>query len=120
MKILLVDDEKKFVSMLAKRLELRGIKVDYCYEPTSAIKNIEKGNKYDIAILDVKMPGMSGIELKRKLSDIDPKLKFIFLTGHGSNVDYNTGISEASHYLLKPLEINDLIEVLHILVPESM
>jgi len=119
MKILLVDDEKKFASMLAKRLELRGIKVDYFFEATNAIQEVENGKKYDVAILDVKMPGMGGIELRRKLSRMDSDLKFIFLTGHGSNVDYKTGVSEASYYLPKPLKINDLIETLYLVAPEK-
>jgi DNA-binding response OmpR family regulator len=119
MKVLLVDDEKKFASMLAKRLELRGIEVKYFFEATEAIKDVENGATYDVAILDVKMPCMGGIELRRKLSQMDSDLKFIFLTGHGSNVDYKTGVNEALYYLPKPLKINDLIERLQSVVPET-
>ncbi|MBF0452808.1 MAG: response regulator [Candidatus Magnetomorum sp.] len=118
MKILLVDDEKKFASMLAKRLELRGIEVDYFFDANSAIQRVENGNSYDIAVLDVKMPGMGGIELRRKLCRMAPQMKFIFLTGHGSSIDYKTGVNEASFYLPKPLKINDLIETLYVVAPE--
>jgi DNA-binding response OmpR family regulator len=112
MKVLLVDDEQKFAIMLAKRLALRGIDVDYVFKGEEAI--IEAGNKkYDVAILDVKMPGIGGIELKRKLSRLAPDMKIIFLTGHGSESDFETGSAEAAYYLTKPLQIEKLIEVLH-------
>ena len=71
MKILLVDDEKKFVMMLAKRLALRGIEVDYVYTAEEAVAKVES-NLYDVAILDVKMPGIGGIELERKLKALVP------------------------------------------------
>ena len=119
MNILLVDDEKKFASMLAKRLKLRGIKVDYFFDANTAIQRVENCKNYDVAVLDVKMPGMGGIELRRKLSSIDPRMKFIFLTGNGSKNDYKTGISEASYYLPKPLKINDLIETLYVVAPQN-
>ena len=64
MKVLLVDDEKKFAMMLAKRLVLRGIDVDFVHTGEAAIENAGK-TRYDVAILDVKMPGIGGIELKR-------------------------------------------------------
>lgn len=112
MKILLVDDEKKFAMMLAKRLELRGIGVDYVYTGEEALEEA-KNKKYDVAILDVKMPGIGGIELKRKLSRLAPELKIIFLTGHGSEADFETGSAEAAYYLTKPLQIEKLIEILN-------
>ena len=112
MKILLVDDEKKFAMMLAKRLELRGIGVDYVYTGEEALEEA-KTNKYDVAILDVKMPGIGGIELERKLSRLAPEMKIIFLTGHGSETDFETGSAEAAYYLTKPLQIEKLIEILN-------
>jgi DNA-binding response OmpR family regulator len=110
-KILLVDDEKKFAVMLSKRLALRGIEVDYVFSGEDAVKKVE-GYRYDLAILDVKMPGIGGIELQRKLRKLDPGLKFIFLTGHGSENDFQVGSSEASHYLAKPLQIEALVKIL--------
>ena len=82
MKILLVDDEKKFAMMLSKRLALRGIEVDVAFTGKEAIVSVEN-NRYDVAILDVKMPGIGGIELERKLKALAPGMKSIFLTGHG-------------------------------------
>jgi DNA-binding response OmpR family regulator len=112
MKVLLVDDEKKFAMMLSKRLVLRGIDVDYAYTGEEALVMAEN-SKYDVAILDVKMPGIGGIELERKLSGLAPGMKFIFLTGHGSEIDFEIGSAEAAYYLAKPLQIEKLIEILH-------
>ena len=112
MKVLLVDDEKKFAMMLSKRLALRGIDVNYVYTGEEALVMAEN-SRYDVAILDVKMPGIGGIELKRKLSGLAPGMKFIFLTGHGSETDFEIGSAEAAYYLAKPLQIEKLIEILH-------
>ncbi len=112
MKILLVDDEKKFVMMLAKRLALRGIDVDYAFTGDEALTKV-KNNIYDVAILDVKMPGIGGIQLARKLKALVPGMKSIFLTGHGSEADFTAGSAEAAYYLAKPLKIEELIETLH-------
>ena len=112
MKVLLVDDEKKFAMMLSKRLALRGIDVDYVYTGEEAMVKA-KDSPYDVAILDVKMPGIGGIELKRKLHRLIPDIKIIFLTGHGSKSDFETGSAEAACYLAKPLQIEELIRILH-------
>ena len=111
MKVLLVDDERKFATMLAKRLLLRGIDIDYVYTGAEAIVKAET-QRYDVAILDVKMPGIGGIELERKLKELDPGLKIIFLTGHGSKTDFDTGSAEATCYLAKPIQIDELIKIL--------
>ena len=112
MKVLLVDDEEKFVLMLAKRLDLRGIQSKFVYSGAEAIALVEKGEHFDVAVLDVKMPGIGGIDLRRKLGEMDPQMKFVFLTGHGSNIDYKIGASEAAFYLPKPLNIDELIKTL--------
>jgi two-component system, OmpR family, response regulator len=116
MRVLLVDDEQKFALMLAKRLELRGITVAVSFSAEEALGRVEQDERFDVAILDVKMPGIGGIELKRRLSPLDPQMKFVFLTGHGSHMDYTLGINEAEDYLPKPLKIDALIETLHRLI----
>jgi DNA-binding response OmpR family regulator len=112
MKVLLVDDERKFAAMLAKRLKLRGIDIDYVSTGEDAVVKAETGT-YDVAILDVKMPGIGGFELERKLNKLDPAMKIIFLTGHGSLSDFETGSAKAAFYLAKPLKIEELIKILH-------
>ena len=112
MKVLLVDDEQKFATMLAKRLALRGIDIEYVYTGEDAIVKVE-AERYDVAILDVKMPGIGGIELVQKLKELDPGIKVIFLTGHGSKADFETGSLKSTHYLAKPIKIDELIMILH-------
>ena len=112
MKVLLVDDEERFVSMLAKRLILRGIDAHWLCSGEEALKEAEK-NHYDLALLDVKMPCMSGIELRKKLHELRPDMKFIFLTGHGSKNDFDAGSAKAAFYLAKPLKIEDVLEKIH-------
>jgi DNA-binding response OmpR family regulator len=118
MKVLLVDDEQKFVLMLAKRLALRGIQADVFFSGKKALDTVQQGNRFDVAILDVKMPGIGGIELKRRLALLDGRMKFVFLTGHGSQMDYAAGALEAENYLPKPLQIDVLIETLNRLTGE--
>ena len=112
MKILLVDDETKFAMMLSKRLTLRGINIDFVNTAEDAMAKAAK-NKYDVAILDVKMPGIGGLELKRKLIDLAPEMKFVFVTGHGSETDYTAGSTDETYYLAKPLQIDTLLKILH-------
>ena len=119
MKVLLVDDEQKFALMLCKRLELRGMTAEVFFSGEQALAAVEAGSRFDVAVLDVKMPGIGGIELKRRLSALDPDMKFVFLTGHGSGTDYETGHMEAEDYLPKPLKIEQLVETLNRLAPES-
>lgn len=113
MKILLVDDEEELVSTLAQRLEFRGMKADWASDPEKALELVSQ-NHYQVAVLDVKMPGINGFELKQRLENRDPDLKFIFMTGHGSEVYYRQGCSETgeAYYLVKPVDITRLIEKL--------
>ncbi|MBF0099412.1 MAG: response regulator [Desulfobacterales bacterium] len=111
MRILLVDDEKELVSTLAERLQLRGIEADWVTQPEKALKLTEE-KQYDIAVLDIKMPKIGGLQLKKILQKKWPNMKFIFLTGHGSEDDYRAGSAEAGaqFYLVKPVKIESLIE----------
>jgi DNA-binding response OmpR family regulator len=109
MKLLLVDDEEKFVSRLAERLELRGFKADWATTYDEALAKIGT-ETYDIAILDIKMPAMSGIDLKKRMEEMAPDMKFIFVTGHGSEQDYDTVCREAVCCIIKPFKIEALVE----------
>ena len=111
MRVLLVDDERDFVSTLSERLSLRGIDAEWAVHSDDAILKL-KDHRYDIAVLDIKMPGLGGIELKKILAEKAPDMKFIFLTGHGSEEDFNQIVSQGSdkYYLVKPIQIDELIE----------
>jgi len=106
--ILLVDDETELVSALAERLNLRGIEADYATDGDSATEKV-RGKAYDLAVLDMKMPGLSGLDLKKKLQRLRPGMRFIFMTGHGSEEDFRAGSAEAAGYLVKPVRIEDLL-----------
>jgi DNA-binding response OmpR family regulator len=112
MKLLLVDDEEKFVSRLAERLEIRGFEADWATDCFEALHKAEE-KAYDIAVLDVKMPCLPGIDLKKKLEKMSPHMKFIFVTGHGSEEDYDIARKEGSSYIIKPFKIETLIECIN-------
>lgn len=108
MKILLVDDEQELVSTLAERLEIRGVEAHWFTSAAKALKSAESIS-YDIAVLDVKMPVVSGLELRDLLHKKYPDMKFIFLTGHGSEEDYKQGTVDGACYLIKPISIEVLM-----------
>ncbi len=111
MRVLLVDDEKELVTTMAERLSYRGIDAEWATSAENALKLAET-KTYDIALLDVKMPKISGIELKKRLKSKHAGMKFIFLTGHGSEDDFRAGTAETgtAYYLVKPIKIEALIE----------
>jgi DNA-binding response OmpR family regulator len=111
MRVLLVDDEEQLVSTLAERLALRGIDARWASSSTAALELVQS-EKFDLAVLDVKIPKISGLELKKMLQTLDPQMKFIFMTGHGSEDDFKIGAAEAGKdfYLVKPVKIEALID----------
>lgn len=110
MRVLLVDDEDEMVTALAERLSLRGIEADWVSSGEDAIARVTH-KKYDIVVLDVKMPGMSGLETMEQVQKLQPETKVIFLTGHGSVSDFNSCIEAgACFYLMKPTNIDVLVE----------
>jgi len=113
LKVLLVDDEEEMVTALAERLSLREIAADWVLCGLDAVARVRE-ERYDVVVLDVKMPGMSGLEAMVEIQRIQPSIKIIFLTGHGSAADCEAGTSAgASFYLIKPIDINVLIDRLY-------
>ena len=109
-RVLLVDDEEELVSTVAERLELRGIEAEACTSGTAALQLLEQ-QEFDVVVVDVKMPGMDGLELLRRIKTIRPKSQVILLTGRGSGKESQRGLAEgAFDYLIKPINIDDLIE----------
>ncbi|MBS3754504.1 MAG: response regulator [Desulfobacterales bacterium] len=107
--ILLVDDEEEFVSTLAERLEIRGFESKAAYSGDQALSLIES-NDYDVVVLDVKMPGMDGLEVMNHIKARRPEMPVILLTGHGSTKEGMEGMHKgAFDYLMKPLDIDELI-----------
>jgi DNA-binding response OmpR family regulator len=111
---LLVDDEVEFVSTLAERLVIRGIDAVWATTSEEAIACLTSGD-FDLAVLDVKMPKKGGLALKNELQAKAPQMKFMFLTGYGSEKDFQA-VSEqvgTDFYLVKPVDIDALIEKMH-------
>ena len=112
MKILLVDDEEEFIHALAERLETRGFASAVAYDGEQALAMVKK-DQPEIMVLDLRMPGMHGMEVLRHVKRDHPDVQVIILTGHGSEADRE--LSEelgAFAYLQKPVNINQLVDVM--------
>ena len=112
-KVLLVDDEVGFADILAKRLGKRGMAVTPVYTGTEAIQTIRK-NDFHVAVLDLKMEDLDGIEVLKIFKKAYPEMAVIMLTGHGSEQAAKEGIQYgAFDYLTKPCELEDLVKKIH-------
>jgi len=111
MKVLLVDDEEELVTTLAERLSFRGVDAQWATTGYDAVALV-KDEPFDVVVLDVKMPHLDGIQLKKELERIRPAMNYVFVTGHGSEEDFRVGSAEAGHYLAKPLDIETLVATL--------
>lgn len=111
-KVLLVDDEEDFVEMLSLRLKELGEKVIVAYSGQEGLDTLAD-TSVDVVILDIKMPGMDGIETLREIKKQFPLVEVIMLTGHGSTETAVQGMKlGAFDYLLKPADFSDLSEKL--------
>ena len=99
--VLLVDDEAEFIDTLGKRLARRGLTVHLAHSGQEAL---------DVVVLDVKMPGMDGIEALQKIKASKPELEVVMLTAH-ANVEVAMRGMElgAFDYLMKPVELDELL-----------
>ncbi len=111
-RVLLVDDEADFVETLAERLELRGFDPSVALDGETALQKLAECEP-QIMLLDLKMPGMSGLEVLRKSLRLQPGLAVIMLTGHGSDMERDEAMaSGAKNYLQKPVDIGTLVTLL--------
>ena len=111
-KVLLVDDEREFVQTLSERLLLREMGSAVAYDGESALSLI-KEDEPEVMILDLKMPGIDGIEVLRRVKSTNPEVEVIILTGHGSEADREVCMTlGAFAYLHKPVDIELLSETL--------
>jgi len=109
-RVLLVDDEEGYVHVLANRLSLRHMEVTKAHSGQEAIQAL-RGRDFDVAVLDLKMEDMDGIEVLKILKKLDPEMEIIMLTGHGSEQAAREGIQYgAFDYLSKPCELEELLE----------
>lgn len=109
-RIMIVDDEERFRTTLTKRLIERQLDVTSSGSGAEALAEIKK-KLYDVVVLDVKMPGLSGIETLAEIKKISSGIEVILLTGHASVDSAVDGMRLGAYdYLLKPCEIETLLE----------
>ncbi|BBO72250.1 two-component system response regulator [Desulfosarcina alkanivorans] len=108
-RLLLIDDEDAFVRVLTKRMAKRHIDVTPAFSGTEALQRMRRAD-FDVAMLDLKMEGMDGIEVLKILKKMVPQLPVIMLTGHGCHVSAQDAIANgAFDYLSKPYDFEDLL-----------
>lgn len=110
-RLLLADDEERFLSTTRILLGKRGVEnVETATTGQDALKILRKG-RIDVVVLDVKMPGMDGVEVLRKIKHEHPLVEVIMLTGHGSIESAVDGLKlGAFDYVIKPVDVANLLE----------
>jgi DNA-binding NtrC family response regulator len=111
LRVLVVDDEEEFVSTLVERMQLRAIDAEGVTRGADALELLTK-REFDVILLDVKMPGIGGLEVIKRIKRDHPQTQVILLTGHGSAEAVQEGMGAgAFEYLMKPVDIEDLIRL---------
>jgi DNA-binding NtrC family response regulator len=109
-KVLIVDDDKTFLSILSERMRNRDMDVTTTASPVEALRIVER-ESFDAIILDLMMPEMGGLEAFKRIKEKNPELQVIFLTGHPS---VSTGVDAmklgAMDFITKPVDLNELTE----------
>ena len=109
--ILLVDDEVPFVDTMIKRLTKRNLEVLPAYAGEESLKKLAENKRVEVVVLDVKMPGMDGIETLKEIKRQFPLVEVIMLTGHATVESAIEGMKlGAFDYLMKPSDIDLLVE----------
>lgn len=108
-KVLIVDDEEELATTIAERLQIRGIQANTANDGETALEMIAT-NPPQVVVLDVMMPGLSGIEILKRMNAQNLKIPVILLTGYGSTEQGMEGMKHgAFDYLMKPCDLNILI-----------
>jgi two-component system NtrC family response regulator len=111
-KILLIDDEQTLLEYLSKRLLKEGFTVKATFSGEEALE-VAANSFFDVAVVDLKMPGIDGVETQKRLKEIQPLIQCIVLTGHGSiDTALESGQQDAYKYLLKPIDYENLVETI--------
>jgi len=111
-KVLLVDDEEDFVKSLSERLEMRDLDSNVALNGQQALESM-KADEPGVMVLDLKMPGMDGMEVLRKVREAYPNVQVIILTGHGTDKDEEEAKKLGAYaYLQKPVEMDRLVDTL--------
>jgi DNA-binding NtrC family response regulator len=111
LKVLLVDDEEDLVRTMAERMEMRDLGSDVAFDGQQALKMVED-EMPDVMVLDLRMPGLDGLEVLRRVKGAYPQIAVVIMTGHGSDKDEKEARRlGAFDYLRKPVDISHLMEV---------
>jgi len=112
MRVLLIDDEEELVSALEERLELRGIDAEYALNGELAFQRMQE-KKFDVAVIDIMMPNINGLEVLMNIKKIQPDIQAILLTGRSDKDDSRIALEHgAFDYIMKPVDINTLIKLM--------
>jgi len=112
LRVLLVDDEEDLVSAMVERLRLRGLAADGALGGEAALACMAQKD-YDVAVVDLKMPGLGGEELLRTIRKERPNTALVVITGHGAAGEGETMAIEGVHdYLMKPFDLEKLVQVM--------
>ncbi len=111
-RLLIVDDEEDLVTFLAHRFRKRGLEVTTALSGRQALAIAEE-QSFDVALVDLKMPDIDGIQVMEKLRDTQHHIEIIMLTGHGSHDSaWEAGRLQAYRYLLKPYDFEELYDLI--------
>ena len=109
--VLLVDDEVPFVETMTKRLKKRDLVVNAAFSGQEALDILDKQRNTDVVVLDVKMPGMDGLETLEKIKKSFPLTEVVMLTGHATVESAIEGMKKGAYdYLMKPCDIEQLMQ----------
>lgn len=109
---LLVDDEQEFVLTLSERLEMRDVRSEVVYDGEQALEHLQR-KEPAVMVLDLRMPGLGGMEVLRRVKRDHPRVEVIVLTGHGSDEDEQQALVEGAFaFLRKPVDITQLAETM--------
>ncbi|MFH1539737.1 MAG: response regulator [bacterium] len=110
LRVLLVDDENELVCTMEERLKLRDIHAEFTLSGAEALERLRE-KEFDVVVLDIHMPGTSGLDVMKEIKKIHPETEVILLTGRGSEKHREIGLQLGAYdYVVKPINIEKLIE----------
>lgn len=111
-KILLVDDDRLLREVIGNFLSMHDYEVDQAEDGEHALKKFEPG-KYQLALIDIVMPGINGLELMKRIRALDKEIFCLIMTGYPTVDSANCSIEEgASDYIIKPFQLDELLETI--------
>lgn len=110
-KVMIVDDEMEFAQPLSERLNIRNFEAQAVACAEDAMTMLRDGWQPDVVLLDLKMPGLDGLDALSVFKQFDPSMEVIILTGHGSTASGIEGMRRGLFdYMMKPVEIDNLVQ----------